>query len=638
MVNLIKLKSPYSQTSLQKRLLAIFALVVFVFSGLIIRLFILQVINSNKLQARAEQQWTRNLPIGAIRGTIYDRNNNILAVSYTAYNVYVRPNSVTNANKLANSLAGILDLNKQTVLEKATNNNVSEWLIKMGVEAEKIEKIRALNLDGVYISETNKRYYPYGDLLTQVLGYCSIDGIGQAGLELYYNKYLKGVDGFSSIESNIVGEELKNTSHRYFDAINGCNLNLTIDVKIQQFVEDALFKLCLAEKPDSATMIVMDPNTSEILAMSSKPSFDLNNVPRDDVSKLNSATKNLSVVDVYEPGSTFKVLTTCMALEEGLTNPNERFYDPGYRIIDGEKIKCWRLTGHGSQTMAQGLCNSCNSVFVDLALRLGKEKFYSYLEKFGFGNLTNIDFAGESAGILMEQDVVKKVDLARMGFGQAEAVTPIQQINAICSVLNGGTLYKPYLVSKISNTYNNNILENTPTPVRQVVSQNTSEVICDMMEQVIKQYTGINSFIDGYRVSGKTGTTQKYENGKISGEYIASFVGAFPANKPEYVILVLADNPKGNSYYGSVVATPYAKMVFEDIIKYKNIEPTEPLRANMNSVLMPNLKNMPIAKAQALLTALNLQFEIEGQGTVVKNQYPTAGEMLYERYICVIKT
>lgn len=629
---------PYLQHSLQKRLLAILSLVVFLFSGLFVRLISLQIISSKNLQIKAEEQWTRSLPIGAIRGTIYDRNGEILAISYTAYNVYVRPNSVKDATKVANCLAGILDVNKNIVLEKAQNKNVSEWLIKMSVESDKIEKIRALNLDGVYISETTKRYYPYGDLLTQVLGYCSVDNMGQAGLELYYNKYLKGVDGFSSLESNILGNKLNNTSEKYYEAINGNNLTLTIDVNIQQFVENALLKLCEAEKPDSATMIVMDPNTSEILAMSSKPSFNLNEVPRDDISKLNASTKNLSVVDVYEPGSTFKVLTTCMALEENLTNVNERFYDPGYRIIDGEKIKCWRLTGHGSQTMTQGLCNSCNSVFVDLALRLGTDKFYEYLEKFGFGNLTNIDFLGESAGILMEQDSVKKVDLARMGFGQAEAVTPIQQINAICSVLNGGTLYKPYFVSKISNNYNSNIISFTPTAIRRVISEKTSTTIKDMMEQVIKQYTGINSFIDGYRVSGKTGTTQKYADGKISGEYIASFVGAFPANNPQYVILVLADNPKGNSYYGSVVATPYAKMVFEDIINYKNIEPTEAVKTSVKTVVMPNIVGYSLTKAQALLASLNLQFEIEGEGSVVTKQYPEANTAVLERYMCVIKT
>ncbi len=634
----MSLNTLYSQTKLQKRLLALFMLVVFIFTMLLIRLVVLQVISSEKLQHKAEEQWTRNLPIGAIRGTIYDRTGKVLAVSYTAFNVYVRPNSVKDPQKVANALAGILDIDKNIVLKKAQNNNVSEWLIKMSVEEDKVNKIRALKLDGVYCSETTKRYYPYGDLLTQVLGYCSIDNAGQSGLELYYNKYLKGVDGSYSVETNIIGKELDNTINRYLDAIDGCSLSLTIDVEIQQFVENALKALVGVENPDSATMIVMDPNTSEILAMSSKPSFDLNSVPRDDISYLNLATKNLSIVDVYEPGSTFKVLTTCMALEQGLTTPSERFYDPGYRIVSGEKIKCWRLTGHGSQTMSQGLCNSCNSVFVDLALRLGTDKFYEYLEKFGFGNKTNIDFAGESSGILMDKDAVKNVDLARMGFGQAVAVTPIQQINAICSVLNGGTLYRPYFVSKISNNYNNNILSIEPQAIRRVISNETSTIIKDMMEQVIKQYTGINSFIDGYRVSGKTGTTQKYSDGKISGEYIASFVGAFPANDPKYVILVLADNPKGSSYYGSVVATPYAKMVFEDIIKYKNIEPYEQLQASTNSILMPNIEGMSIAKATALLTSLNLQFEIEGEGAVVKTQYPSADTLIYSRYMCVLKT
>ena len=475
------------------------------------------------------------------------------------------------------------------------------------------------------------------------MGYTTIDNIGQSGLELYYDKFLKGVNGYSEVQSDIKGTELYNTLDSYIPSIAGNNLTLTIDYRIQMLCEEATKKIMQVEKPKSAQIIVMEPNTGKIVACSSKPSFDLNNPPRDNIDDLLASSKNLAIVDVYEPGSTFKVLTTATALEEGATSLNDRFYDPGYRIIDGEKIKCWRLHGHGSQTMVDGLNNSCNSVFVDLALRLGKDKMYEYFEKYGFGNLTNVDFAGESSGIIMDYDTSKKVDLARMGFGQAIAVTPLQLIRAICSVVNGGMLYQPYFVEKISSSTGSYEKEFSPVAVRRVVSEDTSEKIRYMLEQVIEKANAIESFIPGYRVGGKTGTSQKYDGNSIaSGKFVSSFVGSFPADNPEYVILVVVDEPSSGNYYGSIVATPYAKMVLEGIIDYKNIQPSKDLASDLQklekNITMPNLVGMSLSKAVATVTNLGLQYELDGEGGMVTNQYPAPDTKVYKNGIVVIST
>lgn len=632
----------YSIYSIQKRLLVLILLITFIFSALFFRLFYIQVISAEMLLKKAESQWVRDLPLNAKRGTIYDSNGLALAVSYTSYNIYVRAISVKDATSVTKALVEVLDVDYDKTYAKVTNRFVSESLIKLQVESEQVEKLKSKNLEGIYYSENNKRYYPYGNFLSQVLGYTTIDNVGQNGLELYYNKYLTGIDGYANKQTSIRGEELLNTLDSFVPSISGNNLYLTIDYNIQKLTEQMAEEIMLNEKPESCEIIVMNPNTGEILANSSKPSLDLNNLPRDDINKLNSQSKNLSVVDVYEPGSTFKVLTTAMALEEGKTTPNDRFYDPGYRIVDGQKIKCWRLHGHGSQTMTEGLCNSCNSVFIDLALRLGKDKLYQYFDKFGFGNKLNVDFPGESGGIVMNKETAKKVDYARMGFGQAIAVTPIQQINAISSVINGGILLQPYYVSKITNSNNVTILQNSKTELRRVVSKKTSETIKIMYEEVIKKANGINAFIPGYRVSGKTGTTELFSDGKKTSDHIASFVGAFPSDKPEYVCLVIVNKPTSGSYYGSIVATPYAKKIFEGIIQYKNIKPNDSLESDLKlveeNIEMPNLIGSSLSKAVGILTNLNLQYETTGEGGVIISQTPAPKTKVRERAIVLLGT
>ena len=631
-----------TQISFQKRMVCIFLILLAVFMLILFRLGYVQFISGGWLQAQVSAQWMRELPLNANRGIIYDANGNILATNYSTYDVYVRASMVQDANAVAHVLNKYLGIAYEVALTKAQDKSISESLIKLQVPTETAEKIIDENIPGILLSENSRRYYTYGDLLTQVLGYTTIDNIGQSGLEAYYNKYLTGVDGYVLDQSDVHGVKIENTMSHYIPSIAGCNLNLTIDVDIQIACENALKKLCEEQKPKTATAIVMDPNTGAILAMSTKPSFDLNNIPRDNLTELMKNSKNISIVDVYEPGSTFKVLTTATALEEGVTTELEHFYDPGYRIVDGQKIKCWKHIGHGSQTMEEGLCNSCNSVFIDLALRLGKEKMYQYFEKYGFGNLTNIDFAAESGGILLDYDRAENVDVARMGFGQAIAVTPLQQIRALCSVLNGGYLLEPYFVSSITDANNKTIYKKDRTVVGRTISEETSARVRSMMEKVLIKSNAIEAFIPGYRVSGKTGTSYKYENGVVVDKFVSSFAGAFPADKPEYVVLVIVDEPSAGAYFGSVVATPYAKMIIQDIINYKGYKPNENLESDLKlmekTIEMPSLYGLSLTEACTKLTSLGLQYEIAGEGEYVVEQTPTPGTMLYKNAVVIITT
>lgn len=629
----------YTMHSLRKRILTLVVTISFIFCLLGLRLGVVQIINGKTLQQRAESQWTRDLPLVAERGKIYDSTGSSLAVSYTTYNVYTRAKQVKDAVEVAKKLSEILNLDYMTVYDKAIYNSVSEVLIASQIDVDLAEKILESELEGVFLSENIKRYYPYGDLLTQILGFTTVDNQGQAGIELFYDNYLKGVNGYSLVQSDLRGVELDNTLRSYIPSIPGNNITLTIDSKIQLVVERTLEKLMIEQKAKGVSCIVMNPNNGDILAMSNKPSFDLNEVPRDNISTLMETVKNKCVVDVYEPGSTFKILTMASTLENKTASLNSGFYCGGSCVVDGEKIKCWKSVGHGSQDLTDGLCNSCNCVFVDLALRLGLDKFYECLKNYGFGEITDIEVSGESGGILMNKDNVKNVDLARMGFGQAVAVTPIQLISAISAVVNGGTLYKPQIIKNIKDFNGNVVYEYPTTPRRRVVSKETSDIINMMLEETVSK-PGKYTFVPGYEVGGKTGTTQKYEDGKISGKYISSFIGTYPVSNPEYIVLVIVDEPGSGQYYGSVVASPYAKEIFSGIFEYKNIKPEHGEQASLNvkEVEMPNLIGMSLSDAVAKLNEISLQYEIMGDGGVVIEQLPPAGTTILNTTTIIIKT
>ncbi len=628
--------------SLTKRLLAVFLLVSFVFFAIIIRLAYVQFVKGKWLQAKAQDQWLRELPLNASRGQIIDSNGVILATNYSTYDVYVRPSMVEDSKAVSLTLSSILGLDFDAVYKKVSDRLVSESLIKLQVTKEKANEIKESGLKGILFSENNSRYYPYNSSLTQVLGFTTIDNVGQAGLEAYYNKYLTGVKGYVLEESDVKGVKIENTLSTYVPSIPGLDLQLTIDINIQKFTEEALSLLVEEQKSKKTSAIVMNPNNGEIVAMATMPNFDLNNIPRDDVSYLMETVKNINIVDVYEPGSTFKCITMAQAIEKGVAHLSDTFYDPGYRIVDGEKIKCWKLTGHGHQTLSEGLCNSCNSVFVDLALRLGIDGIYEMFENFGLGSTLGVDFLGESAGIIMDYNSAKIVDVARMGFGQAVATTPLQLISGICSIVNGGKLYKPYFVKSIKDYDGNIVSENNPTVIKETISSSTSNIMKTMMEDVIKQYSGYYAFIPGYRVGGKTGTSQKYENGKLSGEYIASFVGTFPADNPDYVVLIVVDEPGGASYYGSIAATPYAKKIIENIIEYKNYQPSPDLIKEIietnEYVAMPDCVGLNIYDAVSKCESAGLQVEIQGDCEMVKSQFPAPDSQVIKNGIILLDT
>ena len=633
------MKPSFTITSLQKRLLCVLGIMALLFFCVIGKLFVVQIIQGNKLQTRAISQWTRDLSLSGLRGKIFDTNGNVLASSYTSYNVYVRASNVKDAGAVAALLSEKLGVDYDTVYEKATKTNISESLIASQVDIDTAKAILNADIDGIYLGETSTRQYPYGDMLTSVLGFTTIDNVGQAGLEAYYNNFLTGTDGQALTESTITGLELSNATTSFIAGIPGCDVGLTIDANIQEVLESVCDRALTEQQAKGVTAIMMNPQNGEILAMVSKPSFDLNNPPRDDVEKLLAYSKNVNIVDVYEPGSTFKLFTISAALSEGVTNINEKFYDPGYRIVDGERIKCWRTTGHGSQTLAEGLCNSCNSVFMDLGLRLGVDKLYEYLERFGIGSLTNVDFAGESAGIMMNQNSVKNVDLARIAFGQAVAVTPLQMITGVCSVLNG-TLYQPHFIKSIT-TPDGITKTFDSVAVRKVLDESISRQVAELMEQVVST-KGLYSFVPGYRIGGKTGTAQKYEDGHVaSGKYVSSFVGCYPVENPEYVLLLCVDEPGTGVYYGSMVAAPYAKQVFSGLFNYLNIAPTnltEDLEKLQPNIEVPNLVGMPLMQAISTLKKLKLEYEIDGEGDFVTWQSIPSGEKLFEGAILMLKT
>ena len=605
----------YTLHSLRKRILAIIVLISLLFCALGVRLFIIQIINGKNLQSKATSQWTRDLAIIAPRGTIYDRTGSTLAVSYTTYNVYARAREIKEKDKIAEYLSSKLDINFSTIYDKISQKNISEVLLKMQVSSDIAEEIYNQKFSGIYLAENVARYYPYGDFLTQILGFTSSDNVGQTGVEAYFNSSLQGKDGYSFTQSDLQGKEICGKLRYYVAGTKGEDLHLSIDSKIELIVEQTLEQIMQEQKAKSATGIVMKAKTGEILALSTKPSFNLNEVPRDNLTELFDYSKIKGITDLYEPGSTFKILTLAAALEEGLTNFNERFYCPGYNMVDGVKIKCWKSLGHGSQTLVEGFANSCNCVFMNLALRLGVERFYKYAKLFGIGEATGVDLSGEAKGILMPQKYVKNVDLARMGFGHAITVSPLQLLNSVSGIVNGGKLCTP-TIQKVDS----------PNVRREIISYETSQKMNFLLEKATNKH-GDCSFVEGYNVGGKTGTAQKYdESGKIAqGKYLSSFIGVYPANNPDYAILVFVDEPSAGAYYGSIVAQPYGKIIFNKMFEYLNI-PKENEEIKLEYIKMPNVVGLTVSEASEILIKKGIDFELYGESGKIKKQLPPEGE------------
>lgn len=633
----------------KKRAVVIVGVIALVFVFLVGKLVSLMFVQGQWLQEKAEDNWTKDLYVSAKRGSFLDRNGNVLAMSANADTVVLRPKEIAAADKelkegeqktavtVAQKLAPILEMEESEIQKKAEDTSKSEVWLKRQISSEQSDAIQALDLPGVYFTIDVKRYYPNKDFLTQVLGFTSVDGEGLEGLEKKYDKYLSGQAGRIVSQSDARGRILESGGEVYVEPQDGYDVVLTIDEVIQSYLEKALEEALIANEAKSVQGIVMDPNTGEILAMSCLPDADLNDLPRDDIETLQEVTRNKLVVDAYEPGSTFKVITTAAALDSGTVTTDTTFNCPGYRMVDGEKIKCWR-TGrpHGTQKLEQAVQNSCNPCFMDMALDMGVDTFYEYIYNFGFGQNTGIDYSADGAGIVRHKKYVKNVDLARIGFGQSIAVTPLQLISAISATVNGGTLYQPKLVKEFQDSEGNTVETFEPVAVRQVISEETSATMRQILESVVSQGGGGNAKIEGYKVGGKTGTAQKYdENGQIlQNKHISSFIGFAPADDPQYIVLIIIDEAGVAVDYGGVIAAPYAKDVLQECLEYGNIPPTEPVKTDeegnpveVEQVEVPDLSGVTLEDAKARLEKLGLTYTADGEG-LVDTQLPEAGTML----------
>lgn len=629
------------QSSYKLRLLYVCLAMILAFSIIVGALFYWQIVAADRLQRKALGQWTSTATIAAARGTIYDSTGEALAISATSKTLNSKPLKISKSGYTAEAITQMLvsllgenysyeSLYKKIKYEKGVT--LSEYVVARHLTEEQASYIESLNIDGLYLVDDVKRYYPKGTSLVQVLGSVNGDGVGSDGLELKYDKQLRGLSGKIISSTDVSNGQIPGSDQRYIDATNGVNLNLTVDYAIQSFVENTL-RECLEEnKAKSVKCIVMDPNTGAILAMAQMPDYDPNNCTGEEKKNY---SRNGCILDTYEPGSTFKMFTLSAALEENKVNTGSSFYCAGYHIVDGEKIKCWRTVPHGSQSLQEAICNSCNPAFMQMGLSLGQEKMYEYLQNFGFSTETGVDFSSDQSGILLAPKYVKNTDLARISFGQSVAVTPLQLITAACAVINGGTLYQPYFVSSMTDDSGNVLVKNEPIKVRQVISEQTSRTMRTLLEGVVSQGGGKNASVEGYRIGGKTGTAQKYRDGQIvQGVHIGSFFGFAPADNPKFAVLLTVDEAEIYNDYGSNTAAPYAGNIIGKILKYMQIKSDVSGEEEMTEV--PNLMGTTVEYAVSRLKEAGLLVEIEGSGTVV-SQVPAAGKQIKKYGIVKVK-
>ncbi len=611
---------------IHKRIKIIFIFIILLFFIVILKVGYIQLFQYKKLNNLAIDLWSRNLPIEANRGLIYDINNLVIANNVTTTSLVLIPNQIKDKEKVAKDLSEILNVDYKEMYRHVSKKTSIERVHPEGrrLDYKIADKINSLNYDGVYLLKESKRYYPYDTLLSHVIGYVGIDNQGLSGLELEYDKYLTGEYGSIKYFSDAKGNRLEE-SEVYVKPQDGMNLQLTINLEIQKVVERELDNAVSKYNPDNALAIVMNPNNGEILAMSSRPNFSPSNYKNYTIEEIN---RNLPIWSTYEPGSTFKIITLAASLEEKTIDlDKDTFYDGGSIKVENAKIKCWKTGGHGHETFLQVVENSCNPGFVVMGQRLGKEKLFNYINKFGFGKKTGIDLNGEASGILFNLDRVGPVELATTAFGQGVSVTPIQQITAVSAAINGGYLYKPYIVKRILEPETNNIIvENNKVLVRKVIDESTSKEVRRALESVVANGTGRNAYIEGHSVGGKTGTAQKVKDGAyMVGNYIVSFIGFTPASYPEVVVYVALDYPKGVVQYGGTVAAPIAKEILTDCINILNIpkDNVKPKAYNWNDakyIDVPNVVGLNKKEAQKLLKDFKIIYS--GSGNIIKEQSP----------------
>lgn len=608
----------------------IFIIVAIIVVAIIFKVFYIQVFQYKKLNSLAEGLWSRNLPLKADRGNILDRNGKILATNITTTSLVLIPNQIKDKEAVSKDIASILSVSYESIYEHASKRSSIERVHPEGrqLSYETAEKIKNLNYEGVYLLKESKRYYPYNEVLSHTLGYVGIDNQGLSGIELEYDNYLTGSDGAIKYFSDGKGNRLP-LNEVYSEPISGMDIALTIDIDLQLAIENELDNVVSKYNPDQALILALDPNSGEVLGMASRPTFNSNNYEEATSEVIN---RNLPIWMSYEPGSTFKIITLAASLEEKTINLFEdQYHDSGSIHVDGARIKCWKAGGHGSETFLQVVENSCNPGFVVMGQKLGKERLFKYINNFGFGTKTGIDLNGESTGIMFNMDKVGPVELATTSFGQGISVTPIQQVIGVSAAINGGILYKPYIVKRVLEPETKSVIvENERQEVRRVISEDTSKLVRFALESVVANGTGRNAYIENYRVGGKTGTAQKVQDGKyIVGNYIVSFIGFMPADNPKIVVYVAIDNPKGITQYGGTVSAPVAKTVLKEAASILDIEPSKEVMPreynwlDTKYYILPNVEGLTIDEAKKTLKGYGVV--TSGSGSKVLYQEPKSG-------------
>mgnify|MGYP005786527681 FL=1 len=627
----------------KKLLFVLFSIQLFVLV-LIGRVIYIQTVKADELQKMAYEQQTRDRLISPDRGSILDRNGTGIAVTETVNAISVIPAQIKDKDYVSKYLSEVLGMDYDEVFEKV-NQKVALVRIKTKVDSEIAMEIRKKDIEGIVVDEDVKRIYPYSNIASQVIGFVGKDNQGIIGLEAKYDEYLKGTEGKILTLTDSKGLEVDSTQER-IPPVDGYNLVTSIDIIIQQYAEQTIKKAVESKKAQKGIIIVLNPQNGEIYAMANYPNFDLNNPfvindpellsiwdtlsEKEQNDALNQMWRNTAINDTYEPGSTFKTVTSAASLEEGVVTPESTFFCNGYHIAGDRMIKCWRYPRtHGAQTFVQGVQNSCNPVFMELGERLGAEKFYEYMDKFGFNEKTGIDLSGEAVGIMHKLENVGPVELATMSFGQSFQITPLQLLRAVSSMVNGGYLITPHIGCKITDNEGNVIKELEYGENEKILSDKTSEEMKVILESVVSEGTGNKAYIPGYRIGGKTATSEKLP--RRSGKYIASFLTFAPAENPQVMAIVLIDEPQG-TYYGGTVAGPVMQELLLNILPYMGIEPvySEKEKELPETVknTVPDISNLSLADAKNILKESNIEFEIQGEGENVTKQFPPAGETI----------
>lgn len=573
-----------NKTYNKKKMLVVFLSALLMIFFLIARLVYLMIFDAAYYQQKAKTLHEREREIKAARGEIIDRNGKVLATNKAVCTISVIHSQITDPERVIQVLADELGIEKE-MIRKRIEKVSSREKIKTNVEKETGDRIRAYELDGVKVDEDFKRYYPYGNLASKVLGFTGGDNQGIIGLEVKYENYLKGVNGMILTTTDARGIELADTMEDRVEPVSGDTLQVSLDYNIQEYAQQAAEKVMKEKQADAVVILILNPKTGEIYACVNAPEFDLNapftlpegtDAALNDEEKqamLNQMWRNRSINDTYEPGSIFKVFTASAALEEGVVKEEDTFYCPGYKLVEDRRIRCARTTGHGSETFVQGVQNSCNPVFIEVGMRLGTENFYKYFEKFGLMGKTGVDLPGEAATIMHKKENVGQVELATMSFGQSFQVTPMQMATTVCSLVNGGKRITPHFGVAVYDAESGEKEETISYGKRKrILSKETSEKMRKILETVVSEGGGKKAQIEGYRIGGKTATSQTLP--RSANRYIGSFIGFAPADDPQVAAMAIIYNPQG-IYYGGTIAAPVVRDIFDNILPYLGIEREE---------------------------------------------------------------